>query len=103
MTKFSVGGMTCAACSARVEKAVSALAGVDTCSVNLLTNSMQVQGSASNEEIIKAVEKAGYTATIWGDSPKKESPKDDGSKSLFKRLMYSFSDGNVPLKMTQAS
>jgi len=89
MTKFSVGGMTCAACSARVEKAVSALAGVDTCSVNLLTNSMQVQGSASNEEIIKAVEKAGYTATIWGDSLKKESPKDDGSKSLFKRLMYS--------------
>ncbi|MBR3933823.1 MAG: heavy metal translocating P-type ATPase [Clostridia bacterium] len=89
MTKFSVGGMTCAACSARVEKAVSALAGVDSCSVNLLTNSMQVQGSTSNEEIINAVEKAGYTASVWGDISKKESSKDDGSMGLFKRLMYS--------------
>ena len=62
MQKFRVTGMTCAACSARVEKAVSSVQGVDSCTVNLLTNSMGVEGKATAEEIIKAVEKAGYKA-----------------------------------------
>lgn len=62
MRQFNVGGMSCAACSSRVEKAVSKLAGVENCSVSLLTNSMGVEGTASAGEIIKAVEKAGYTA-----------------------------------------
>ena len=61
--KFDVFGMSCAACSARVEKAVSALAGVDVCQVNLLTNSMSVSGDVSTAEIINAVEKAGYSAS----------------------------------------
>lgn len=62
MRQFNVGGMSCATCSSRVEKAVSKLAGVENCSVSLLTNSMGVEGTASAGEIIKAVEKAGYTA-----------------------------------------
>ena len=62
MRQFDVGGMSCAACSARVEKAVSSLDGVSSCSVSLLTNSMGVEGSADSAEIIKAVENAGYTA-----------------------------------------
>ena len=64
MTKYNVGGMSCAACSARVEKAVGAVEGVGACSVSLLTNSMTVEGSASPDSIIKAVEKAGYTAAL---------------------------------------
>lgn len=63
--------MSCAACSARVEGAVSKLAGVDSCSVNLLTNSMAVSGSATNDEIISAVKKAGYGATVKGDTTAK--------------------------------
>ena len=62
MERYDVGGMSCAACSARVEKAVGALENVSACSVSLLTNSMTVEGSASADEIIRAVEKAGYTA-----------------------------------------
>lgn len=62
MQQFEVTGMSCAACSARVEKSVGSLAGVTSCSVSLLTNSMQVEGNVSAEEIISAVEKAGYGA-----------------------------------------
>ena len=62
MQKFKISGMSCAACSARVEKAVSKLEGVEHCSVNLLTNSMEVKGRAAEEEIISAVKKAGYGA-----------------------------------------
>lgn len=57
MKQYSVTGMSCAACSARVEKAVSGVEGVTSCSVNLLTNSMGVEGSASDEAIIEAVKK----------------------------------------------
>lgn len=64
MEQYNVTGMSCAACSARVEKAVSKLAGVDSCSVSLLTNSMGVEGSVSSAEIIRAVEEAGYGATL---------------------------------------
>ncbi len=66
MKKYNISGMSCAACSARVEKAVSGLRGVDSCAVNLLTNSMTVEGSVSDSEIIAAVEKAGYGASPMG-------------------------------------
>ncbi|MGM9632189.1 MAG: heavy metal translocating P-type ATPase [Eubacteriales bacterium] len=66
MKKYDISGMTCSACSARVEKAVSALDGVQSCAVNLLTNSMEVEGSASDAEIISAVVKAGYGASVAG-------------------------------------
>ena len=62
MERYDVGGMSCAACSARVEKAVGNVEGVTSCSVSLLTNSMVVEGSASADKIIHAVENAGYTA-----------------------------------------
>ncbi|MGN0160963.1 MAG: heavy metal translocating P-type ATPase [Lachnospiraceae bacterium] len=66
MKQYNVTGMSCAACSARVEKAVSGVPGVTSCSVNLLTNSMGVEGNAASEEIIKAVEDAGYGASLKG-------------------------------------
>lgn len=66
MAKYDVTGMTCAACSARVEKAVSSLDDVRSCSVNLLTNSMIVEGTATDAEIVKAVEDAGYGASRQG-------------------------------------
>ncbi|MBE5953837.1 MAG: heavy metal translocating P-type ATPase [Lachnospiraceae bacterium] len=62
MTKYNITGMSCAACSARVEKAVGAVAGVDSVSVSLLTNSMMVEGDASTDEVIRAVKAAGYGA-----------------------------------------
>lgn len=64
MQQYNVTGMSCAACSARVEKAVNGIEGVTSCSVSLLTNSMGVEGTASAEEIIKAVEAAGYGAEV---------------------------------------
>ena len=70
MKQYSVTGMSCAACSARVEKAVSKVPGVTSCSVSLLTNSMGVEGTAEDREIIEAVEKAGYGASAKsGHSP----------------------------------
>ena len=62
MRKFQVTGMSCAACSTRVEKAVCGLDGVSSCAVSLLTNSMSVEGTVTDDEIIKAVEDAGYGA-----------------------------------------
>lgn len=64
MEQYNVTGMSCAACSARVEKAVRAVPGVESCSVSLLTNSMGVTGTAAPEQIIAAVEKAGYGAGL---------------------------------------
>ena len=66
MEQYNVTGMSCAACSARVEKAVSAVPGVISCSVSLLTNSMGVEGTASTEAVIKAVQDAGYGASLKG-------------------------------------
>ena len=63
MEQYTVTGMSCAACSARVEKAVSKLEGVTSCSVSLLTNSMGVEGAVSAEAVIAAVEQAGYGAS----------------------------------------
>ncbi len=64
MQQFDVHGMSCAACSARVEKAVGGVDGVSSCAVNLLTNSMSVDGTATIEDIVLAVEKAGYSAAL---------------------------------------
>ncbi len=100
MKKFNVTGMSCAACSARIEKAVSGVEGVTSCSVNLLTNSMGVDGSASVEAIIEAVEKSGYGASLQNDflsdssesgkKPQNEGLKDVETPILIKRLVCSF-------------
>ena len=93
MREFNVTGMTCAACSARVEKAVSAVDGVDMVAVNLLTNSMVVDGSVTNDEIVKAVVDAGYGAEEKADNPKasskKDALKDEQTPLLLKRLISS--------------
>ena len=77
MQQFNVTGMSCAACSARVEKAVNAVAGVSSCSVSLLTNSMGVEGSAAASDIIKAVTAAGYGASVKG--ARSENAESSGS------------------------
>ena len=74
MQQYKVTGMSCAACQTRVEKAVSAVEGVESCAVSLLTNSMGVEGTARPEDIIAAVEAAGYGAGIKGGSDSKASP-----------------------------
>ena len=92
MKQFTVTGMSCAACSSRVEKAVSAVKGVESCSVSLLTNSMGVEGSASSEDIIKAVVNAGYNASEKGSGkPLKndESAENNDMKILKNRLLWS--------------
>ena len=66
MEQYNVTGMSCSACSSRVEKAVSRVPGVTSCSVSLLTNSMGVEGNASSHDIIQAVEQAGYGASLKG-------------------------------------
>ncbi|MBR5207126.1 MAG: heavy-metal-associated domain-containing protein, partial [Erysipelotrichaceae bacterium] len=76
MEQYNVTGMSCAACSSRVEKAVSALDGVTSCSVNLLTGSMGVEGTATSETVIRAVEQAGYGASLKGAS-KAQTQKED--------------------------
>lgn len=93
MKEYDVGGMGCAACSARVEKAVLEVAGVSSCSVSLLTNSMIVEGSASDDAIVSAVENAGYTACKR--KTKRKASEDDSladkeTPVLLKRLIASF-------------
>ena len=66
MKQYNVTGMSCAACSARVEKAVNSVPGVTSCSVNLLTNSMGVEGEAAEKAVIDAVVAAGYGASLKG-------------------------------------
>ncbi len=93
MEQYNVTGMSCAACSARVEKAVSSLENVTECSVNLLTNSMNVSGSATEEEIIRAVIAAGYGASKKGSEKKNnigvEELKDTETSKLVLRLAAS--------------
>ena len=81
MDKYSVTGMSCAACQARVEKAVGKVPGVTSCSVSLLTNSMGVEGSAPAAEIIKAVEDAGYGASLQSSAAKEAAGEATGSLS----------------------
>lgn len=94
MEQYDVTGMSCAACSARVEKAVTKVKGVTSCSVSLLTNSMGVEGTASPQDIISAVEKAGYGAKLKGAGTKKsdnsaDSLRDTETPKLRKRLIAS--------------
>ena len=77
MRQFAVTGMSCAACSARVEKAVSKVPGVTSCSVSLLTNSMGVEGEALDKDIIEAVENAGYGASLKTKSKKEKVNNDE--------------------------
>ncbi|MBR4910170.1 MAG: cadmium-translocating P-type ATPase [Clostridia bacterium] len=89
MRKFDITGMSCAACSARVQKAVSGVAGVDECSVNLLTNIMAVSGTASDEEIVAAVKRAGYGAAP-ADEERVAAARGNGAhKPLLKRFLWS--------------
>ena len=81
MKQYSVSGMSCAACSTRVEKAVLKVSGVTSCSVSLLTNSMGVEGTAEDHEIIEAVEKAGYGAAIKGGASARGSTSPKGDQS----------------------
>ncbi len=76
MEHYSVTGMSCAACSAHVEKAVSAVEGVESVSVSLLTNSMAVEGSAACSEVIEAVQKAGYGASLKGEENKSNTAEE---------------------------
>ncbi len=94
MEQYNVTGMSCAACSARVEKAVSKVDGVTSCSVNLLMNSMGVEGTASPESIIAAVEAAGYGASLKNAPPaakaaQKEEINDKETPKMKKRLAAS--------------
>ena len=100
MKQYNVTGMSCAACSARVEKAVSKVAGVQSCSVSLLTNSMGVEGSASDDAIIEAVVNAGYGASVKAGkgssgaekashAAEEDALKDKETPILVKRLVSS--------------
>ncbi len=96
MEQYNVKGMSCAACSARVEKAVSKVPGVTSCSVSLLTNSMQVEGTATKESIIKAVKDAGYSAKAKSGAssksavqPEEDALSDHETPRLKKRLIAS--------------
>ena len=99
MQQYIVTGMSCAACSARVEKAVNAVPGVTSCSVSLLTNSMGVEGSASGDAIIEAVQNAGYGAKIKGADVQSGNAQNQGALEeelvdhttplLRKRLLWS--------------
>lgn len=93
MTQYNVTGMSCAACSARVEKAVLKVDGVESCSVSLLTNSMSVEGSVKSQDIISAVEKAGYGALLKGQKTSSASnenmPIDNEMSHIRRRLIAS--------------
>ena len=78
MKQFNVTGMSCAACSARVEKAVKAVSGVTACSVSLLTNSMGVDGTADDSAVIAAVEAAGYGASVKGSAAAEKNSVSSG-------------------------
>ena len=86
---FRIIGMTCAACSARVEQAVRGVKGVKRFSVSLLTNSLKVEGTATAEEIIAAVERAGYGARLEEPADAVSIPEDDTAKRLLRRLLIS--------------
>ena len=93
MKQYIVTGMTCSACQNRVEKAVSKVPGVTSCSVSLLTNSMGVEGDVKEADIIHAVEKAGYEASVKGEnkaqskSAEEDALEDKETPKLKKRLL----------------
>ena len=92
MQNFTVSGMSCAACSSKVEKTVSKIEGVTSCAVNLLTGEMAVEGDVLSADIIYAVEKAGYGARLKGEKAKtenREQEKDKTTKKIIIRLSVS--------------
>ena len=100
MKQYIVTGMSCAACQARVEKAVSHVEGVDSCVVSLLTNSMSVEGDVDPSKVIQAVEDAGYGASVEGEETslhtqseklrkQQEALEDHETPVLKKRLLWS--------------
>ena len=87
--QFDITGMSCAACSAKVEKAVSKLDGINECSVNLLTNTLITEGEVDDSVIIDAVRKAGYGATVHSDEIKVgEKNQKKGEHKILFRLIY---------------
>lgn len=96
MKQYTVTGMSCAACSARVEKAVSKVDGVTSCSVSLLTNSMGVEGSATDAQILEAVEQAGYGASPKGTATESENDKANNSLEQLKAAQDALVDRETP-------
>ena len=96
MKQYTVTGMSCAACSARVEKAVSKVDGVTSCSVSLLTNSMGVEGSATDAQIVEAVEQAGYGASPKGTATESENTKANNSLEQLKAAQDALVDRETP-------
>ena len=96
MKQYTVTGMSCAACSARVEKAVSKVDGVTSCSVSLLTNSMGVEGSATDAQIVEAVEQAGYGASPKGTATESENDKANNSLEQLKAAQDALVDRQTP-------
>ena len=96
MKQYTVTGMSCAACSARVEKAVSKVDGVTSCSVSLLTNSMGVEGSATDAQIVEAVELAGYGASPKGTATESDNDKANNSLEQLKAAQDALVDRETP-------
>ena len=96
MKQYTVTGMSCAACSARGEKAVSKVDGVTSCSVSLLTNSMGVEGSATDAQIVEAVEQAGYGASPKGTATESENDKANNSLEQLKAAQDALVDRETP-------
>ena len=96
MKQYTVTGMSCAACSARVEKAVSKVDGVTSCSVSLLTNSMGVEGSATDAQIVEAVEQAGYGASPKGTETESENGRANNSLEQLKAAQDALADRETP-------
>ena len=96
MKQYTVTGMSCAACSARVEKAVSKVDGVTSCSVSLLTNSMGVEGRATDAQIVEAVEQAGYGASPKGTATESENDKANNSLEQLKAAQDALVDRETP-------
>ena len=99
MEQYDVKGMSCAACSARVEKAVSKVSGVSSCTVSLLTNSMSVDGTAAEQDIIAAVRNAGYDASVKGAKKAAKESDDirDTTSLVFLLILMYFSMGHMML------
>lgn len=96
MKQYTVTGMSCAACSARVEKAVSKVEGVTSCSVSLLTNSMGVEGSATDAQIVEAVEQAGYGASPKGTGTQTANGRANNSLEQLKAAQDALVDRETP-------
>lgn len=96
MKQYTVTGMSCAACSARVEKAVSKVEGVTSCSVSLLTNSMGVEGSATDAQIVEAVEQAGYGASPKGTETETANGRATNSLEQLKAAQDALADRETP-------